>query len=414
MTTRGTSRESDRSIRAYRTPGSGASPSLGSMDPAWLVLVSAAVGAVVGAGAVVLAGAAIRTGRRAVALAAPQLPEGIALVLAALPSPAVLVDASNNVLKASPGALALGFVRGRDLAHPELLALIDRSRRNDAPTRETLVLPRGRFGEDRVHVEVRVSAVDYRLHLLVAEDQTEAMRLAEVRRDFLLNVSHELKTPIGAVGLLAEALAQASDDAAQVRRFAEQLGAESDRLTQLVKEIIDLSRLQSLNPMEQAERVSVQSIVATALARTRVLAGSRRIALSAAKRLPGTVYGSPELLVTAVQNLVLNAIQYSPDGAKVAVGSSIRGETVELKVIDQGVGIPEADIDRIFERFFRVDGARSRNTGGSGLGLSIVKHIVVSHGGQVRAWSKPGQGSTFTIALPELTALETGSIGVPA
>jgi two-component system sensor histidine kinase SenX3 len=224
--------------------------------------------------------------------------------------------------------------------------------------------------------------------------------LDAVRRDFVANISHELKTPIGAVGLLAEALQAASDEPAQVRRFAKRLTKESERLARITQEIIELSRLQAADALSKPDVVDIDHVVALAIDQNHVLADSRGVKLVSGGDAGVEVYGDEPLLVVALHNLIANAIQYSPKNSRVGVGvSSVEG-IVEIAVTDQGVGIPEEDLDRVFERFFRIDPARSRHTGGSGLGLSIVKHVVQNHGGDVRVWSQPGSGSTFTIRLP--------------
>jgi two-component system sensor histidine kinase SenX3 len=222
-----------------------------------------------------------------------------------------------------------------------------------------------------------------------------------VRRDFIANISHELKTPIGAVGLLAEALDSASEDPDQVRRFAHRLSEESQRLARITQDIIELSRLQSADALTGAELVSVKQVITSAVDQNRVAAEARGIELAMRGDKKAEVYGDEALLVTAVHNLISNAIQYSPPGSRVGVGVRTVDGVVEIAVTDQGEGIPEDDLDRVFERFFRVDQARSRHTGGTGLGLAIVKHAVQNHGGEIRVWSQPGRGSTFTIRLPE-------------
>jgi two-component system sensor histidine kinase SenX3 len=238
------------------------------------------------------------------------------------------------------------------------------------------------------------------LLLALVEDRTQAIRIDEIRRDFVANVSHELKTPVGALSLLAEAVLDASDDPEAVRRFAGRMQQESGRLTRLVQEIIDLSRLQYDDPVESPEPVKVDEIVVSALDRSRVDAENRHIRLASGGQPGLQVLGNESQLVVALGNLVENAVAYSEPHTQVAVGVRTAGQLVEITVTDQGVGIDESDLDRIFERFYRVDPARSRATGGTGLGLSIVKHVAASHGGDVAVWSSRGAGSTFTLRLP--------------
>ncbi|MCU1408437.1 MAG: two-component sensor histidine kinase [Microbacteriaceae bacterium] len=371
------------------------------MESSWLVLLSLALGLAVGAGFVSLLHTAARHGERAAEVVNPVVPDGIDQVLDALESAGVVLDPSNNVVKASPGAVSMGLVWNQHLVHPELLELAGTVRRTGELVSTTLVLSRGPFGDANMHFRVRLATLGTRYVLLLAEDRTEAFRLDEVRRDFVANISHELKTPIASVGLLAEALEQAADDPGQVRRFASRLTTEAGRLGHLTQEIIELSRLQAQDALEHAELIDIDSVVAQAVDQSAVVANADNIALALGRPTGAQVYGDEALLVVAVHNLIANAVLYSSANSRVGVGVRRHEGVVEIAVTDQGVGIPEADIERVFERFFRVDQARARNTGGSGLGLSIVKHVVQNHGGDVRVWSQEGHGSTFTIRLPE-------------
>jgi two-component system sensor histidine kinase SenX3 len=371
------------------------------MDQAWLVPVAIAFGFLLGAGSAAAIVAAHRRGQRAVAVVTPTVPEGADEVIDSLESAGIVLDASNNVLKASTGALAFGLVWNQALMHPELVALVDQVRRDGEPIGKELHLSRGPFGEASIYVFVRVARLGTRFVLVLAEDRTESYRLEEVRRDFVANVSHELKTPIGAVSLLAEALEQASNEPDEVKRFAKRLSIEAERLARTTHEIIELSRLQASDVLQEAAVVDIDAVIAQAVDRNRVAAEKHGIALVSGGEAGTEVFGDAGMLVTAVHNLVANAIQYSPDNSRVGIGVSHADGVVEIAVTDQGVGIPEAERERVFERFFRVDSARSRNTGGTGLGLAIVKHVVQNHGGDVRVWSHPGSGSTFTIRLPE-------------
>ncbi|TFD70004.1 cell wall metabolism sensor histidine kinase WalK [Cryobacterium sp. Hb1] len=374
------------------------------MESTWLLLLSLALGLGVGAGFVSLIHVAEHHGRRAADVVNPAVPDGIDQVLDALETAGVVLDPSNNVIKTSPGALTLGLVWNQQLVHPELLELARRVRQTGEPISEDLVLSRGPFGDASMRFRVRLARLGTRYVLMLAEDRTEAFRLDEVRRDFVANISHELKTPIASVGLLAEALNQAADEPEQVRRFANRLTTESARLGRLTQEIIELSRLQAQDALAEPEILSVDDIVAAAVDQSRVVAEAERITIVIGKKSGARVFGDEALLTVAVHNLVANAVNYSLEGSRVGVGVRLQKGIVEITVTDQGVGIAESDIDRVFERFFRVDQARSRHTGGTGLGLSIVKHVVQNHGGDIRVWSQPGSGSTFTIRLPEAAA----------
>lgn len=372
------------------------------MDTALLVPLAIAFGAVIGGGAVATVIAAARRGRMAAEVVSSSVPDGVEQVIDALASAAVVLDPSNTVVTASPGAYALGLVWHRSLVQRSLVDLVDGVRRRGEPVTEELEISRGPLGDVSLHLVVRVARLGSRFMLLIADDRTESYRLDAVRRDFVANISHELKTPIGAVGLLAEALEQASDDPAQVRAFAQRLTMEADRLASMTQEIIELSRLQAIDVLESAESVSIDDVVQAAIDKNRVAADSLGITLVSGGEKRLTVWGEESMLVTAVHNLIANAIQYSVPPSRVGIGISGTDDTVEIAVTDQGIGIPDDELDRVFERFFRIDQARSRSTGGTGLGLSIVKHVVQNHGGEIRVWSQPGRGSTFTIRLPRV------------
>ncbi|MFD3447001.1 sensor histidine kinase [Microbacteriaceae bacterium 4G12] len=383
------------------------------MDTGLLVLVSLALGLAVGSGFTWLLHHASLRGQRAAEVITPAVPDGVDEVIDALESAGIVLDPSNNVMKASPAAHAFGLVWNSALVHPELVRLTDRVRRSGESLTEELELSRGPFSEASLYMIVRAARLGARYVLLIADDRTESVRLESVRRDFIANISHELKTPIGAVGLLAEALQVAADEPDQVRRFADRLTAESTRLAHITQEIIELSRLQAADALAKPELVRLDAVVSRAVDQNRVVAEARRIRLVTGGDLDAEVYGDEALLVTALHNLVANAITYSPDGAHVGIGVRRSEGVVELAVTDQGVGIPESDLDRVFERFFRVDQARARNTGGTGLGLAIVKHVAQNHGGDVRLWSQLGRGSTFTIRLPEASPADDTGIARP-
>ncbi|MFC1409460.1 sensor histidine kinase [Streptacidiphilus sp. N1-12] len=336
----------------------------------------------------------------------PELPPGVDTVLSVLRSCAVVLDDSDQVIKASSAAYALGLVRGGAIAVDEMLAMARLTRRDGEIRQADLDIPRGggKLNGDPLAVSVRVAPLGSRLVLVLVEDLTEARRIEAVRRDFVANVSHELKTPVGALSLLSEAVQDASDDPEAVRRFAGRMLIEATRLTSLVQEIIELSRVQDDERLTDAEPVAVDELVAEAMDRCRHQAAAKQITMAAGGIAGLRLHGNRGQLAAALGNLVENAVNYSPARTRVAIaarkvpGSKV--ETVEISVTDQGTGISERDRERIFERFYRVDPARSRATGGTGLGLSIVKHVAASHGGTVSVWSVEGQGSTFTLRLP--------------
>ncbi|GAA0992816.1 ATP-binding protein [Streptomyces asiaticus] len=338
------------------------------------------------------------------------LPPGVDTVLSVLRSSAVVLDEADAVVKASSAAYALGLVRGGKLAVEPMLAMARDTRRDGEIRQIELDLPRrgtGRGG-DALAVSARVAPLGSRLVLLLVEDLTEARRIEAVRRDFVANVSHELKTPVGALSLLSEAVMDASDDPEAVTRFAGRMQVEATRLTSLVQELIDLSRVQNDDPLEDAEPVRVDELVAEAIDRCRHQAGTKQITMATGGTADLHVWGNRGQLAAALGNLVENAVNYSPARTRVGIAArripATGGDLIEIAVTDQGIGISEKDRERIFERFYRVDPARSRQTGGTGLGLAIVKHVAASHGGEVTVWSAEGQGSTFTLRLPEAGA----------
>ncbi|MFC4001738.1 sensor histidine kinase [Prauserella oleivorans] len=233
-----------------------------------------------------------------------------------------------------------------------------------------------------------------------AVDHSEAVRLEATRRDFVANVSHELKTPVGAMALLAEAVLDAHDDPAEVRRFGEKILRESTRLGKLVTELIALSRLQGAEKLPELNVVEVDAVVREALGRTKLAAESAEITVATDGPSGLLVEGDRTLLVTALSNLLENAVAYSPQGSPVSISRRLVDGYVELAVTDRGIGIAPEEQQRVFERFYRADKARSRATGGTGLGLAIVKHVAANHGGEVKLWSRPGVGSTFTLRIP--------------
>ncbi len=329
------------------------------------------------------------------------LPDGVGDVLAVLKSSGIVLDSADAVVNNSPAAVSHGLVRGGELVHAELLHIARQVRRDGVIREAELELARGPLGRPSLVVGARVAPLGGSHVLLLVDDRSQARRLEEIRRDFVANVSHELKTPVGGLALLAEAVLDAHDDPEAVARFAKRMQVESTRLTRLVQEIVDLSRLQVADTLADPERVDMASAAHEAVERSRVAAEDRDIELVLTTAPGCLVWGEPELLITALRNLVGNAVTYSEAHTRVTVKvSADQSGLVVVAVTDQGQGIPLADQQRIFERFYRVDEARSRATGGTGLGLAIVKHVCANHGGEVSVWSEPGRGSTFTMRLP--------------
>ena len=238
--------------------------------------------------------------------------------------------------------------------------------------------------------------------LVLIDDVTEQERIDAIRRDFISNISHELRTPIGAVLLLAETL-RGERDGEVVESLTERLGREAERLAATVDDLLELSRIEHGGDVEPVP-VVVQSVVAGAHDRVRAAACQRDVAIGV--DMPDrdlVVHGDRRQLISAVFNLLDNGVKYSgPGGGTVSVRGRLVDDKIELTVQDSGMGIPRKDLDRIFERFYRVDSDRSRMSGGTGLGLSMVRHIVANHGGRVSVESTEGEGTTFTVELPAL------------
>jgi two-component system sensor histidine kinase SenX3 len=374
----------------------------------------ALVGAIVGLAAGLAFRVSERSQRHVPDKPEPVVPEGVDQVLAVLRASALVLDTKLTVVKSSPSAVVFGLVRGGRVAVPELLDLAS-AVLHDGQIREAqLEISRSEDPTHTLYVAIRAAPLSSGLVLVLVEDRTHAIRSDQIRRDFVANVSHELKTPVGALMLLAEAVQNANDDPEAVDRFAARMQREGSRLTRLVQEIIDLSRLQYDDPVESPAVVSVDDIVADAVDRCRVDAESRDVSLAFGGDTDLHVLGDEDQLVVALGNLVENAVAYGPAHTRVAVGVRRRGDQVELSVTDQGPGIKDTDVDRIFERFYRGDPARSRATGGTGLGLAMVKHIAASHSGTVSVWSVEGAGSTFTLRLPLHQPEESVRQRVPA
>ncbi len=372
------------------------------VDPTTQASLAAVAGLVVGVVGVLAYVVSERQLRRDLDRDEPVVPAGVATVLATLRSSAVVVDDQDRVLKASAPAYTLGVVRGNELAIDELADLVRQVRRDGEIREREMTLERELAAP--LSVNARVAPLSSKLVLALLEDRTRERRVEAVRRDFVANVSHELKTPVGAIKLLAEAVEDASDDPEAVRRFAGRMRTEADRLSDLVQQVIELSRLQSTDPADARDVVNLDGVVASAVDTSALDAGRKSITVVVQGERDQHVRGDRQLVTAAVSNLVSNAVHYSEHGSTVVVETHVGERTVDISVIDQGIGIPPTEIDRIFERFYRVDPARHRSTGGTGLGLSIVKHVAATHGGDVHVWSVEGQGSTFTLTLPRLVS----------
>ncbi len=331
-------------------------------------------------------------------------------ILDVLPDAAAIVDDADQVLAASANCVAMGLVSLDRIAPVEVRALNREVHRlSKTQSRDVVVKRNGsRLGEWEARIQI--SPIDDELSLLIAQDLSEERRLNDVRRDFVANVSHELKTPVGALSLLAEAVQAADTDIEQVRHFTSRMQIEVKRLTAMISDLVALSQVQGDAPLRNSAPVDVSDIIGEAVDATKISAEQKGIHVVVADDVNvGKIFGDEDQLNVALSNLISNAIKYSPDNTKVGIGARRNEDVIEISVTDQGPGIPEDDQSRIFERFYRVDPARSRDTGGTGLGLAIVKHVCANHGGDCLVWSQVGQGSTFTLRFP---AYQNGA-GIP-
>ncbi|KAA9085355.1 sensor histidine kinase [Microbacterium radiodurans] len=376
------------------------------MDPTQLALVALLAGAIVGVLVTALVVVALRARDRAREQADGDVPAGAREVLAAMDEAALIVDASFLIVANSPTAELFGLRAGESIPGDELRELLRASRGVSHSETGTLRLRRGVAPAEPRLIVARASSITPRLTLVLVRDITERERVEEMRRDFVANTSHELKTPVGAVTLLAEAIESAADDPEQVRSFATRLSGEATRLGNLTSRIMSLSRLQSSDELTELRDVAVDEVITSAIETHAIAAESAGVTLVRGGTRGLYVRGDVQVLSEAVGNLIANAIAYSPPASHVGIGVKSAPEAVEIAVTDRGIGIPESDQQRVFERFYRADHARSRRTGGTGLGLSIVKHAVQRHGGEVQLWSRPGRGSTFTIRLPAVAGPE--------
>lgn len=367
-----------------------------------VALVAAAAVAGYLVGGVLVPRLKARYSRRVAEQAGLTMSQVLDLIVLASQSGIAVVDRFHDVVLFNPRAEELGLVHNRTI-EPRAWAAANRVLDTGETVEVDLSVKNPARGRGRIAVRglaQLLSEQDRRFVVLFADDDSEVARMEATRRDFVANVSHELKTPVGAMGLLAEALLESADDPASVRHFGERVLSESRRLGNMVGELIALSRLQGAEKLPDLEPVAVDEVIDEAIRRSALTAENAGITVDTDKPSGLEVLGDRTLLVTALSNLVENAIAYSPQGSAVSVSRSLRGGDVAIAVTDRGIGIAKEDQERVFERFFRVDKARSRSTGGTGLGLAIAKHVAANHNGSITLWSKPGTGSTFTLVVP--------------
>ncbi|MGH3866518.1 MAG: sensor histidine kinase [Pseudonocardiaceae bacterium] len=366
-------------------------------------------------------GVGILVGRRAGISATPSSGDGATVaelvqrVVLSSHNGVVLLDRMGDVVLANPPAVELGLVHG---SRPD-----ERARKAAEQVRDTgevvhvdlSPLDHGaRSGRGPTAVLGEVRPLGDEFTVIDASDESDAVRLEATRRDFVANVSHELKTPVGAMALLAEAVLDAAEDPHEVRRFGTKILNEANRLGTLVTELIALSRLQGAERLPELATVEVDKVVHEALDRCRLAAESANIRITVDPPSGLLLNGDATLLITALSNLLNNAVSYSSGGSPVSVSRRLENGFVEIAVTDRGLGIAHEHQERVFERFFRIDQGRSRSTGGTGLGLAIVKHVAANHGGEVELWSKPGVGSTFTLRIPARSATHSACYRHPS
>lgn len=339
-----------------------------------------------------------------------EISPAMATLLGNIDAETIIVGQSDSIIYMSENANNFNLHRDARINNESLQHLVRAVRRSGAIQEATMELPRGPLGTGTHDLLVRVIPLESDgLICILIFDDSEMRRLDSIRRDFVANISHELKTPIGALSILSEAVLGASDDPEAIVRFATRMQTESKRLSDLVQEIINLSRLQDDDPLKNAKVIDLNEVLLNAIDQSELNAKARKIELIYSEQASARIKGDHSQVTMAISNLIENAINYSPEGTRVAVALRVKDGVAEVSVTDQGIGIPEKDLERIFERFYRVDPARSRATGGTGLGLSIVKHVATNHGGDVSVWSVENAGSTFTIRFPittQLTAVE--------
>jgi len=387
----------------------------GGMTPSQLVLASVGLGLIAGA-AIAWAILVARTaGLRRSAALNPELPGAVVEVLHPLDSFAVILDSSLSLVYANPAAKDDPHMTGAELQDPEFL----RRARRVMSTGITNTLEPDPLDPNHT-VRVRIVRVERRFLVVFADDLGEEQRVNAMRRDFIANVSHELKTPIAAISLLSEAIHEGADDPKIVREFSKKLRKESTRLGNLTRDVIQLSEAQSSLRPDDLEQVSLLTVLRAEVEAHRDLAAQHHVELVLTEGQDPTlddeiprsgislthvnedpvIMGRPGPIGVVFANLISNAIRHSARGSRVGVGVQATAKQCVITVTDQGEGIPAEHLPRIFERFYRVDTDRSREGGGTGLGLSIARHTMRAHGGDIDVWSQPGVGSSFTVSFP--------------
>jgi len=329
------------------------------------------------------------------------LTQGISRLIRSLPNIVIWMDADNKVKYASENTISSNIVRDERIQVEAIESIVNAVRKINNPILKD-VKARRPLGISQLNLTVWALKLERGDVLVWAQDNTVLGRIEAVRRDFVVNISHELKTPVGALSLLAEAIEEADDDTETVKKFAKRIGPETKRLTNVIRDIIDLSQVQADDPLASASIVDVDRVINDSVDAVQLLADLQNIEIYKVNAPGVKIVGDHYQLVMAARNLLTNAITFSQPSSRITIGAKLIGNVIEITVSDQGTGISLEDQGRVFERFYRVDPARSREKGGTGLGLAIVKHVCENHGGEVTVWSVPGQGSTFTMKFPKI------------
>ena len=334
-------------------------------------------------------------------LAPNEITPTLIAVLNSLNRESIILDFSGKIIFETGKTSLLNLVSEGKVTSEELSALVRVVRRTGKSQEGSIEVARGPIGKGKRELQITATLISEDGSVLIlVDDEGEKQRVDAVRRDFITNISHELKTPIQALTLNSDALLEVKSEPDKVVLFANKIKAQANRLNDLVKEIINLSKLQDSDPLDMAHEVEISDAINEAVDQCEAMAQARKVLVDVSEVNSAVVVGNREQLVMAIHNLVENAINYSSEKTRVTISTKLDAQIIEILVKDQGIGIADENLDRIFERFYRVDPARSRATGGTGLGLSIVKHVVKNHGGEVKVWSAPGVGSTFAIRLP--------------
>jgi two-component system sensor histidine kinase SenX3 len=315
--------------------------------------------------------------------------------LDALPVGVAIADLDGTVSYRNRRARSLAGARDADVLAARV---VDEQLASGSSQHQTIDLqgpPPRSFDVTTTPLEVDGEAVGM---LAVVEDVSDRRQVDAVRRDFVANVSHELRTPVGALGVLAETLADERDPGT-IGRLCQRISAEAERAGRIIEDLLDLSRIEAEGAGRRAE-LAVAHLVSTALERVAATAERADVRITTDVDHGLQILGDEAQLLSALTNLLDNAVKYSDAGSVVHVEVTQTDGDVAISVRDEGVGIPTRDLDRIFERFYRVDRARSRQTGGTGLGLAIVRHVAANHGGDVTVRSREGEGAVFTLTLP--------------